>query len=216
VILGLTGSIGMGKSTAARMFRRCGVPVHDADAAVHKLIGPDGEAVAAIEAAFPDVITNGQVDRQALARIVYQNPQALSRLEGLLHPFVRCTERRFLRSMARARYRVVVLDIPLLFETGAERGVDLVIVVTAPFLLQRQRVLRRPGMTPEKFAAILHRQISDQEKRRRADVVLQSGLGRRRTLDQIRRLLRGVGVDEPQGRRGVIRTRGLDYARNCS
>jgi dephospho-CoA kinase len=178
-ILGLTGSIGMGKSTAAAMFRRDGIAVHDADAVVHDLLRRGGAAVPAVEAAFPGVVRDGAVDRRALGARVFGDPAALRRLEAILHPLVRRRLRRFLLQAGRRGDALVVLDIPLLFETRGERFCDGVAVVSAPRLLQRQRVLARPGMTPEKFAAILAAQMPDRDKRRRADWVVPTGLGRR-------------------------------------
>jgi dephospho-CoA kinase len=178
-ILGLTGSIGMGKSTAAAMFRRDGIAVHDADAVVHDLLRRGGAAVPAVEAAFPGVVRDGAVDRRALGAQVFGDPAALRRLEAILHPLVRRRLRRFLLQAGRRGDALVVLDIPLLFETGGERFCDGVAVVSALRLLQRQRVLARPGMTTEKFAAILAAQMPDGEKRRRADWVVPTGLGRR-------------------------------------
>ncbi len=190
VILGLTGSIGMGKSTAAAMFRRLGVPVHDADATVHKLTGPDGQAVAAIEAAFPGAVKDGAVDRQALGQAVFDKPVELRKLESILHPLVRQQQNRFLRSAANRRARLVVLDIPLLFETGGDQFCDAVAVVSAPESHQRIRVLSRPGMTEEKFRSILAQQVPDAEKRRRADFIIPTGRGKRPSLQSIRRLIK--------------------------
>jgi dephospho-CoA kinase len=191
-ILGLTGSIGMGKSTAAAMFRRDGVAVHDADAAVHDLLRRGGAAVPAVDAAFPGVVRDGAVDRRALGAQVFGNPAALRRLEAILHPLVRRRMRRFLQQAGRRGDALVVLDIPLLFETRGERFCDAVAVVSAPRLLQRQRVLARPGMTPEKFAAILAAQMPDRDKRRRAEGVVPTGLGRRPTRLALRALRRQV------------------------
>jgi dephospho-CoA kinase len=185
VILGLTGSIGMGKSTAAAMLRRLGLPVHDADAAVHRLLGKGGKAVAAIEAAFPGVVEAGAVDRKKLGAAVFDDPPALRRLEAILHPLVREETQGFLRRQARRRAPLVVLDIPLLYETGAERRVDAVLVVTAPAHQQRQRVLRRPGMTEQRFAQVLSQQLPDAEKRRRADFLVNNGLSKGRTLKRL-------------------------------
>jgi dephospho-CoA kinase len=187
--LGLTGSIGMGKSEAARMFRRLGVPVFDSDATVHQLLGPGGRAVATVAAAFPGVEKNGAVDRAALGAAVFGRPADLRRLEGILHPMVRATRDRFLRQAQARRDRLVVLDIPLLFETGGERNCDAVIVVTAPPFVQRARVLGRPGMSPEKFSAILGQQVPDVEKRRRADFIAPTGMGKRVTLNAIRQAI---------------------------
>ena len=177
VILGLTGSIGMGKSTAAKMLRQMGVPVYDADAAVHRLQAPGGIALPPIEAAFPGVVKNGVLDRQALGARVFGNKEALRRLEAIVHPLVAREQRRFVRRAAMNREPLVVLDIPLLFEGLGERRVDGVLVVSAPTFLQRQRVMARPGMTAEKFAGILKQQVPDSLKRRKATVVIPTGLG---------------------------------------
>lgn len=195
IILGLTGSIGMGKSTAAAMLRALGLPVHDADAAVHGLLARGGKAVKAVEAAFPGVTTDGAVDRKALGARVFGNKAALKQLEAILHPLVREAERAFLNRCRRARHDVVVLDIPLLFETGGEKRCDGVIVVTAPQFLQSQRVLKRPGMSPARFQQILGQQMPDPEKRRRADWVVDTGLGRRPTLAALARIVRQLKSD---------------------
>jgi len=189
VILGLTGSIGMGKTVAADMFRRLGVPVHDADAAVHRLLGPGGAAVGAVGAAFPGVLRDGAIDRRELGRRVFGDAAALRRLEGLLHPAVRRDQAAFLRIQARRRRGLVVLDVPLLFETGTDAACDAVAVVAAPRFVQEARVLARPGMTRERLAAIRGQQMADAEKRRRADFVIPSGLGRRETLRAVRRVI---------------------------
>lgn len=199
VIAGLTGSIAMGKTTAAAMLRRLGVPVHDADAAVHRLLGPGGRAVPAVAAAFPGVVAGGRVDRGALGAIVFAEPAALARLERIIHPLVARETVAFLRRWARQRRRLVVLDVPLLLETGGERWCDRVLVVSAPAFLQRQRALARPGMTPAKLAGILARQVPDREKRRRADAVVPTGIGRPAALQAIRRFVRIAGVS--RGRR---------------
>jgi dephospho-CoA kinase len=194
VILGLTGSIGMGKSTAAAVFRRLGVPVHDADAVVHALLAQDGVAAPAIAAVFPGALRDGRIDRRRLGDRVFGDPAALAALEAILHPLVRRRTLSFLKRQARARRPLVVLDIPLLFETGADALCDAVVLVSAPRRIQEARVLRRPGMTPEKFAAICAQQLPDAEKRRRADFVVPTGLGRReslRHLTTIVRLMRG-------------------------
>ena len=188
-ILGLTGSIGMGKSTAAAMLRRLGVPVHDADATVHRLMARGGRAVAAIERAFPGVVENGAVNRQELGRRVFGQPAQLRRLEAILHPLVRAAETEFLKRQRRRGTRLVVLDIPLLFETGGQRRCDRVAVVSCPAFLQAQRVLRRPGMTPGKLAAIRAQQMPDHEKRRRADFVVPTGAGRVPVLRALRRIV---------------------------
>ena len=189
VILGLTGSIGMGKTVAAGHFRRLGVPVHDSDAAVHRLLAPGGAAVDAIAEAFPGTVRDGGVDRRAMAERVFGDDEALERLEAIVHPLVREQTRRFLAGRARRRAPLVVLDVPLLFETGGEHRCDAVVCVSAPAFVQRRRVMRRPGMTAGRFAAILARQMPDAEKRRRADFVVRTGLGRGHGLRQIRRVV---------------------------
>jgi len=189
-VLGLTGGIGMGKSTAAAMLRRLSVPVHDADAAVHALLAPGGKGVAAVARAFPEAARDGSIDRRLLAGLVFADPLALARLEAILHPLVRAAEMRFLKLRRRRRSTLVALDIPLLFETGAERRVDRVLVVSAPAFLQRRRVLARPGATPASFAAALARQTPDAVKRRRADEVVASGLGRAYTFRRLRAIVR--------------------------
>jgi dephospho-CoA kinase len=189
-ILGLTGSIGMGKTTTAQLFAEEGVPVHDSDAAVHRLY--EGEAVGAIEAAFPGTTANGQVDRQKLGAMVVGDVAALKRLEAIVHPLVRQSETRFLEQ-ARARGdKIVLLDIPLLYETGGEQRVDAVVVVTAPAEMQRKRVLTRPGMTPEKLDALLAKQMPDAAKRARADFLVDSGGGLDSAREQVRDVLRKI------------------------
>lgn len=190
-VLGLTGSIGMGKTTAADMFRWLGVPVHDADAAVHDLLGPGGEAVETVKEAFPGVeATGGGIDRAKLGKAVFGDDEALGRLEAILHPMVRIAERDFKNKQRRLKRRLVVLDIPLLFETGAEMRCDAVCVITAPAFLQRQRVLSRPGMTEARLAQVLARQLPDRDKVRRADFIIQSGLGRHHALQQAREIVK--------------------------
>lgn len=196
IILGLTGSIAMGKSTAAAMFRRLGVPVYDADREVHRLLARNGRAVPLIDRAFPGVVVDGAVDRGRLGARVFDDRSALRRLERILHPLVRARRRTFLQSAARQRRPLVVLDIPLLFETGGGRMCDAVAVVSAPRFLQEIRLLRRPGMDRARLAAIARRQMPDAEKRRRADFIIPSGLGRGPTFAAIRRIvlaLRGQG-----------------------
>ncbi len=175
VILGLTGSIGMGKSTTARFFAEAGIPVHDADSAVHRLYA--GEAAPKVEAEVPGVSDARGIDRDKLARRVLGDPDALRRLEEIIHPLVRREEARFLDEAERAGASVVVLDIPLLFEIGAERRVDAVVVATAPAQVQRARAFSRAGMTEEKFQALLSKQLPDAEKRRRADFVVDTSKG---------------------------------------
>jgi dephospho-CoA kinase len=186
-VLGLTGSLGMGKSTTAKMFAEEGVPVHDADAAVHRLY--EGEAVSLIEAAFPGTTAGGKVDRDELARRVLGNTVAIEKLEKIVHPLVRRAEELFLEMASRKGAPVVILDIPLLFETGGERRCDAVVVVSAPPEVQHARVFERPGMTEEKFAAILAKQIPDAEKRARADFVVDTSKGFDATRDQVRDIL---------------------------
>lgn len=192
LIVGLTGSIGMGKSTAVRFVRRAGVPVYDADAAVHAIYKRGGAAVKPIGELFPDAIVDGAVDRARLSALVLNDAAAIRRLEGIVHPLVRAIQERFLRTMARQRVPVVVMDIPLLFETGGDARCDAVIVVSAPAAVQRRRVLSRPGMTEEKFRQILARQLPDREKRRRADIVIPTQTGYIETARRIRLALRSL------------------------
>jgi dephospho-CoA kinase len=194
-VIGLTGSVGMGKTTAAKILRRLGIPVHDADREVHRLLGPGGAAVEAVAAAFPGVRRDRSIDRAALGAKVFGDPKALKRLEAILHPLVRRAEQRFLARARRARRPLVVLDIPLLLETGGEDRFDLVVVVSAPRRIQRARVLARPGMTAAKLAAIEARQMPDAEKRHRADLVIATGLGRRHSLNLLRRSMRRMRRD---------------------
>jgi dephospho-CoA kinase len=189
VILGLTGSIAMGKTTVASCFRRFGVPVHDADAAVHAMMNRRGEAVTEVIAAFPEVAAGDAVDRMKLGRLVFREAASLARLERLLHPKVRVRERRFLEIAARHGHSLVVLDIPLLFETGGETRCDAVITVSAPARIQAARFLSRRGMFPDRLADILSKQWSDREKRRRANFVVQTGLGRLESLRATRHIL---------------------------
>ncbi|MFG1478446.1 dephospho-CoA kinase [Xanthobacter sp. V4C-4] len=189
-ILGLTGSIGMGKSATASMFRACGVPVHDADAAVHALYR--GDAVAPVEAAFPGVARDGVIDRPALATRVLSDPGALARLEAIVHPLVRSEEARFLERARAGGARVCVLDIPLLFETGGDRRVHAAVVVSAPAEVQRGRVLDRPGMTEDKLAAILAKQMPDVQKRRRAHFIIDTGRGFEAARHQVVGVLRAL------------------------
>ncbi len=196
-IIGLTGGIGMGKSTAAAAFRRAGIPVFDADVAVHQLQQPDGRAVRAINALFPGVVCDGvegpYVDRGRLREQVLGRPDQLRRLEGILHPMVRAEEAAFVARARRAGCRAVVLDIPLLFETGGEGRVDLTVVVSAPRDVQMHRVRRRRRMSDADIAAVIARQMPDREKRRRADIVVRTGLSRHHTQLALRRLIRRLG-----------------------
>ncbi len=175
IVLGLTGSIGMGKSTTAKMFSDFGVPVHDSDEAVHRLYR--GKAVPLVEAAFPGTTAGGTVDRAKLAERVLGDPVALKRLETLVHPLVRADATAFLKRHHAAGAPLAVVDIPLLFETGGQERVDQVVVVTAGPDVQRERVLARPGMTEEKFRSIVAKQVPDEEKRRLADFVIDTGRG---------------------------------------
>ncbi len=185
--LGLTGSIGMGKSTTAQMFRDEGIPVHDADQVVHELYS--GRAAPLVETAFPGTVTDGKVDRQKLAKCVLNNPEAMAKLETIVHPLVREAETAFLEKATKSGATLVVLDIPLLFETHSENRVDKILVVTASADTQRQRVLARSGMTEEKFAAILARQTPDADKRKRADVVINTGRGLDKAREEVRKLI---------------------------
>lgn len=188
IVIGLTGSIGMGKSETARMFAEQGVPVSESDAIVHRLYEKDGAAVAPVAAAFPDVVADGRIDRQKLARHLAGNARDFARLEAIVHPLVRADQENFLIEARRQKARLAVLDIPLLFETGRDVDVDRIVVVSAPADVQRRRVLARPGMTEEKFASILARQLPDGEKRARADFIVDSAHG----FDHARRQVRGI------------------------
>jgi dephospho-CoA kinase len=186
-ILGLTGSIGMGKSTAAAMLQRMGVPVHDADKVVHELTKSGGKAVPAIKAAFPDLVSGDSLDRPELSRRAFNDPSILHKLEQILHPLVRAEERRFLARQRARGERLVVLDIPLLYETHGEQRCDAVLVVSAPRAVQLQRVLARPGMSLAKLNGIEQRQMPDAEKRQRADIVIPTGRGKRATWSALKR-----------------------------
>ena len=191
-VLGLTGSLGMGKSTTANMFAEAGVPVHDADAAVHKLY--EGEAAPLIEAAFPGTTAGGKVDREKLGQRVLGDVAALKRLEAIVHPLVRKAEERFLAEAERQGAAVAVLDIPPLFETGGDQRCDAVVVVSAPAAVQRARVLERPGMTQAKFQALAAKQLPDADKRARADFIVDSGQGLEAARQQVREILRQVAT----------------------
>jgi dephospho-CoA kinase len=186
IVLGLTGSIGMGKSTTAQLFAEAGVPVYDADAAVHRLY--EGEAVPAIEAAFPGTTTDGKVDRNRLSARVVHDPAAMKRLEEIVHPMLGASRHKFLQYAEQSGAPVAVIDIPLLFETGGEKRVDAVVVVTTTPELQRERILARPNMTEEKLAAILARQMPDAEKRKRAHFVVDTSHG----FDPVRARIRDI------------------------
>jgi dephospho-CoA kinase len=197
LILGLTGSIGMGKSTTAAFFAEAGVPVHDSDAVVHRLY--EGDAVAPVEAAFPGVAVDGKIDRAKLAARLIGKPDAIKRLEAIVHPLVRAATQRFTQEQAAKGARVILLDIPLLFETGGEKNVDAVVVVSSPPEVQRARVLGRPGMTVEKLDALLRRQMPDAEKRARAHFVVDTS----RSFDSARAQIHGIlrAIASSPGRR---------------
>jgi dephospho-CoA kinase len=195
IVLGLTGSIGMGKSTTAKMFAEAGVPVHDSDETVHRLYA--GAAAPLVEAAFPGTTVGGVVDRVKLGARVLGDAGALKQLEAIIHPLVRADADAFLARHRNAGESIAVLDIPLLFETGGRGRVDKVVVVTAPAEVQRQRVLARPGMTEEKLAAILAKQVPDEEKRRLADFIIDTGQG----LDAARAAVAAI-IAELRGQRG--------------
>ena len=191
-VLGLTGSLGMGKSATAKMFAEEGVPVHDADAAVHRLY--EAKAAPLIEAAFPGTTGGGKVDRDKLAQRVLGDAAAIKKLEAIVHPLVRNSEEKFLVEAARKGAAVAVLDIPLLFETGGDDRCDAVIVVSAPSDVQRARVFERSGMTEQKFAAILAQQMSDAEKRKRADFVVDTSKGFDAARAQVRDILARIAI----------------------
>jgi len=206
IVLGLTGSIGMGKSTAAMTLQRLGIPLFDADRMVHRLLAPGGGAVAPVSAEFPDVrAADGGIDRTRLGQRVFSDPKALSRLERIIHPMVEAGEKQFLGLCRARRVPIVALDIPLLFESGSERRCDYVLVVSAPGLIQRQRVLRRPGMTESRLAAILKNQMPDREKRQRADFVVPTGLSRNLSLRRLRAVVRSLRDGRSQIARAVRR-----------
>jgi dephospho-CoA kinase len=196
IVIGLTGSIGMGKSNAARALRRFGIPVYDADREVHRLYRPGGGAAAAIEKAFPGTTKDGAVDVERLRQAVLTDDDALPRLERIVHPLVQRAQRRFLARAAARRQPVVVLDVPLLFETGGERRVDMTLVVSAPRRVQLARVLARPGMTRERLSALEARQTPDVEKRRRADFIVYTGLGKRHSLRALAEIVRLLRVEK--------------------
>lgn len=191
IVVGLTGSIGMGKSTVARQFQRRGVCVCSADAIVHALMAPSGKAVSTVSAAFPAAVdAAGGIDRRKLGKEVFSAPEKRAKLEAILHPQVVAAEEAFARAAQAKGARMVIMDIPLLFETGAQARMDVVVVVRAPYVIQRQRVLARPGMTVEKFHAILAAQMSDDDKCAQADAVIDTGLGMGVSARQVTRLVR--------------------------
>jgi dephospho-CoA kinase len=196
IVIGITGSIGMGKSTVADMLRQEGIPVHESDAEVHHLLSRDETAKLAVGAAFPYFEhpqiykgKNKDIDRAALGEIVFSNDSKRETLEGILHPLVRLGQQKFLREAQKTNAKIAALDIPLLFETGGDQFVDITLVASAPYFVQRERVLARPGMTEEKFHAILQRQMPDAEKCARADFVVHTGLSRAETMKEIKKIL---------------------------
>lgn len=193
VIIGLTGSIGMGKTTAGKLLKQIGVPVCDSDVLVHRFMKEGGPAVPQIAKAFPGVVQGNKVDRDVLGKIVFQDTGALRRLEGIIHPLVWAGQKKFLKSVSCSGHRMAVLDVPLLYENSSEQKCDFVIVITAPEFLQRQRVMKRKGMTEARFRGTLDHQMRDIEKQKRADFVVQSGLGRRHTLKALKTILKIVG-----------------------
>jgi dephospho-CoA kinase len=201
IVIGLTGSIGMGKTTTAKLFAAEGIPVLDSDAVVHDLYSAD--AVPMIEAAFPGTTISGRVDRLELGNILRENPANFSKLEAIVHPLVRERQEAFLRKAREENQNFAVLDIPLLFETGAETRVDKIVVVSCAPEIQRQRVLSRPGMTEEKFEMILARQMPDNEKRRRADFIIDSGNGVEAARDQVREILQRLSAGSGNGEKNA-------------
>jgi dephospho-CoA kinase len=194
-IIGLTGSIGMGKSETAKMFTRLGVPVFDADAEVHKLQVKDGPAIPAIDAAFPGVVEGGVLNRGKLGELVFANPTAKKRLEAIMHPMVANARIAFFDAAEKAGAKFVVLDVPLLFETGGNKGCDKVVVVSAPADVQRERVLARPGMTLEKFENILARQVPDSDKRAGADYIIETDKGLDHAFAQVEKIVKELEQD---------------------
>ncbi|HEY4344034.1 MAG TPA: dephospho-CoA kinase [Parvibaculum sp.] len=199
LLIGLTGSIGMGKSETAKMFVKLGVPVYDADAAVHALYAKGGAAVAPLGEAFPIAVVDGAVDRQALSRAVLGLPDEMKKLEAIVHPLVGNSQLDFLRKAQAEGHGAVVLDIPLLYETGGEKRVDVVVVVSAPYHIQEARVLARPGMDTAKFAAIHAKQVPDEEKRRRADFIIDTDKGLEHAFDAVKTI-----VEILKGREGKV------------
>jgi dephospho-CoA kinase len=196
IVIGLTGSIGMGKTETARMFAEQGIPVSDSDAIVHRLYEEGGVAVAPVEKAFPGVVTDGRIDRQKLARHLSSHPGDFARLENIVHPLVRAEQAKFLAETRKLKKPLAVLDIPLLFETKRDHEVDRIVVVSAPADVQRRRVLARPGMTEEKFAAIMARQLPDAEKRARADFIVDSDRGFDHARRQVRAIIAAISAGD--------------------
>ena len=200
IIVGLTGSIGMGKSTTAAMFAEAGCPVYDADAEVHKLYAKGGAAVAPVEAAFPGVVEDGAINRALLSDRVVGDPAALDRLNSIVHPLVGANRGEFFERAAQTGAQIVVLDIPLLFETGGERNVDAIVVVSAPADVQRERVLAREGMSEAKLDAILARQMADVEKRARAHFVVDTSRGLDAAREQVQAIIAALKAAPPRSR----------------
>jgi len=199
LLIGLTGSIGMGKSETAKMFQAEGIPVYDADAQVHKLYQAGGAAVPLIDAAFPGVVRDGAVDRALLSKQVIGHPDALKKLEAIVHPLVGGANRAFLEKAMTDDAEMVLLDIPLLFETGGRERVDVIVVVSAPYELQRERVLARPDMTEEKFADIFAKQVPDADKRSGADFIVESDKGLEHARNQVKEIIAAL-----KGRDGEV------------
>lgn len=195
-IIGLTGSIGMGKSETAKMFTRLGVPVFDADAEVHKLQVKDGPAIPAIDAAFPGVVEDGVLNRTKLGELVFADPLAKKRLEAIMHPMVADARIAFFDAAEKSGAKFVVLDVPLLFETGGDKGCHKIVVVSAPADVQRQRVLARPGMTVEKFENILARQVPDRDKRAGADYIIETDKGLEHAFAQVEKIVKELEQDQ--------------------
>lgn len=189
IVIGLTGGIGMGKSTVAKQFELLGAKTCSADACVHKLMGKGGKAVAPIKKIFPSAVKDGQVDRKILGKIVFADKHKLTQLEAILHPLVQEMENAFIVRMKKSGIKMVVLDIPLLFETNGHERVDYTVVVSAPHLIQRQRVMARQGMTAERFEQIIVSQMQDLEKRRRADFIISTGLGKGYSFKEVKQLV---------------------------
>ena len=195
IVIGLTGSIAMGKSTVGKMLESLGVPVHDSDQAVHRLLSEDTQTIHAIGEMFPGTVDakTGQVDRAVLGQIVFADPVKRKQLEEILHPRVREDQTNFIAESRQLGLKRVALDIPLLFETGADQRVDVVLVASAPAYIQRRRALARPGMTPEKFKSIKKSQLPDIEKRKRADYVIETGLGHAHSMEMLKHALHDMG-----------------------
>lgn len=196
LLIGLTGSIGMGKSETAKMFQKLDVPVYDADAAVHAIYAKGGAAVEPIRALFPSAVIDDAVDRPALAREVIGLPEQMAKLEAVVHPLVGESQLSFLRQAQNEGHQMVLLDIPLLYETGGEKRVDVVVVVSAPYHIQEQRVLARPGMDMAKFAAIHAKQVPDEEKKKRADFIVESDKGLDHAFDQVKTIVETLKTRE--------------------